>query len=252
MGLVDDLAYEDELDDVADVALDAEIEVEDYARVTWEALGVSRRARIAVVNAVGTMVSGESGFDPINGPVLGSDSLVEQIREARGQRRESARAANRQPGRVVGRLGRDLARADDHEGQGLPVIVSMSDLAASGGYYMAAAGDVIVAQPGTLTGSIGVYTGKFVTGGTFEKLGANIETVQQGEIRRHVFARPAVHPGRADQGARVDAGHLRSLRRARRRRRGRCRPRRWIRSARGGCGPAARPARSAWSMSSAG
>src|SRR4029453_2107847 len=61
-----------------------------------------------------------------------------------------------------------------------PLIVSMSDLAASGGYYISLAGDVIVAQPGTLTGSIGVYTGKFVTGGTFEKLGANIEATSKG------------------------------------------------------------------------
>jgi protease-4 len=57
----------------------------------------------------------------------------------------------------------------------------MSDLAASGGYYIALAGDVIVAQPGTLTGSIGVYTGKFVTGGTFDKLGANVEATSRGK-----------------------------------------------------------------------
>jgi protease IV len=56
----------------------------------------------------------------------------------------------------------------------------MSDLAASGGYYIAMAGDVLVAQPGTLTGSIGIYTGKFVTGGSFEKLGANIEATSDG------------------------------------------------------------------------
>jgi protease-4 len=61
-----------------------------------------------------------------------------------------------------------------------PIIVSMSDLAASGGYYIAMAGDVLVAQPGTLTGSIGIYTGKFVTGGTFGKLGANIEATSTG------------------------------------------------------------------------
>ena len=182
VGLVDDLAYEDELDDVADVTLDAQIEVENYARVTWEALGVSRRARIAVVNAVGTMVSGESGFDPINGPVLGSDSLVEQIREARGSGAKALVLRIDSPGGssvASDVIWRELMITKD---KGLPVIVSMSDLAASGGYYMAAAGDVIVAQPGTLTGSIGVYTGKFVTGGTFEKLGANIETVKQGKF----------------------------------------------------------------------
>ncbi|MGH9221338.1 MAG: S49 family peptidase, partial [Vicinamibacterales bacterium] len=57
----------------------------------------------------------------------------------------------------------------------------MSDLAASGGYYIALGGDAIVAQPGTLTGSIGVYTGKFVTTGSLEKLGANIESTSDGK-----------------------------------------------------------------------
>ncbi len=57
----------------------------------------------------------------------------------------------------------------------------MSDLAASGGYYIALGGDAIVAQPGTLTGSIGVYTGKFVMTGTLEKLGANIEATSSGK-----------------------------------------------------------------------
>jgi protease-4 len=167
---------------VADVRFDAQVEAEDYARVTWEALGVVRRSRIAVVNAVGTMVSGESGFDPVNGAVLGSDSLVEQIREARGSGAKALVVRIDSPGGssvASDVIWRELMITKD---QGLPVVVSMSDLAASGGYYMAAAGDVIVAQPGTLTGSIGVYTGKFVTGGTFEKLGANIETVKQGKF----------------------------------------------------------------------
>ena len=58
-----------------------------------------------------------------------------------------------------------------------PLVASMSDLAASGGYYVAIAAPSIVAQPATLTGSIGIYGGKFITGGTYDKLGANIESV---------------------------------------------------------------------------
>jgi protease IV len=180
-GLVDELAYEDELDDVADVELDAEVDVEDYARVTWEALGVTRRARLAVVNAVGTIVSGESGFDPVNGPVLGSDTLVEHIREARDSGAKAIIVRIDSPGGssvASDVIWRELMITKDN---GLPVIVSMSDLAASGGYYLAAAGDVLIAQPGTLTGSIGVYTGKFVTAGTLDKLGANIEGVSRGK-----------------------------------------------------------------------
>jgi protease-4 len=61
-----------------------------------------------------------------------------------------------------------------------PLVASMSDLAASGGYYIAMAAQVIVAQPATLTGSIGIYGGKYVTGGVYEKLGARIDSTSVG------------------------------------------------------------------------
>ena len=61
-----------------------------------------------------------------------------------------------------------------------PLVASMSDLAASGGYYIAMPAQVIVAQPSTLTGSIGIFGGKFVTGGVYEKLGAHIESTSIG------------------------------------------------------------------------
>ena len=61
-----------------------------------------------------------------------------------------------------------------------PIVASMSDLAASGGYYIAMPAQSIVAQPSTLTGSIGIFGGKFVTGGVYDKLGANIESTSIG------------------------------------------------------------------------
>jgi protease-4 len=61
-----------------------------------------------------------------------------------------------------------------------PLVTSMSDLAASGGYYIAVAGNAIVAEPGTLTGSIGIYAGKMSVKGTLEKLGVSEETVKDG------------------------------------------------------------------------
>src|SRR5207237_5096420 len=61
-----------------------------------------------------------------------------------------------------------------------PLVASMSDLAASGGYYIAMPAQVIVAQPSTLTGSIGIFGGKFVTGGLYEKLGARIGSTSIG------------------------------------------------------------------------
>ena len=187
-GLVDDLAYEDELDDLVEgvggpgrLQL---LESEDYAEVTWESLGLRPRAKIAVLNAVGAITSGRSGYDPVNGYVMGSDSIVEYIREIRAD--SSIRAIVLRVDSPGGGstasdiIWRELMITKSGE-RARPIVVSMSDLAASGGYYIAMAGDVIVAQPGTLTGSIGIFTGKFVTGGSFGKLGANIEATSDGK-----------------------------------------------------------------------
>ncbi len=87
LGLIDEVAYEDELDDLVDDLDDTRyIDAEDYAQVSWEATGVVRRSKIAVINAAGVINSGDSGFDPVNGAVIGADSLVEYIREARADR----------------------------------------------------------------------------------------------------------------------------------------------------------------------
>lgn len=69
----------------------------------------------------------------------------------------------------------------DTQKKGKPVIVSMSSYAASGGYWIAAPADKIVAQPGTLTGSIGVFGGKFVLAGLWDKLGVRFDTVTAGK-----------------------------------------------------------------------
>jgi protease IV len=186
-GLVDDLAYEDELDDlVGDVGAPGSlklVESDDYASVSWASLGVRPRSRIAVLNAVGAITSGKSGYDPVNGPVMGSDSIVEYIRRIRGDAdiraiilRIDSPGGSSTASDVI---WRELMITKGGS-RPRPIVVSMSDLAASGGYYIAMAGDVIVAQPGTLTGSIGIYSGKYVTGGTFDKLGANIEATSDG------------------------------------------------------------------------
>jgi protease IV len=183
VGLVVDVAYEDELDDLLPELRGTDyIDAEDYAGVSWEATGVRRRSTIALINVAGVINSGESGFDPVNGPVTGSDSIVAYIREARANHDVKAIVLRvDSPGgssTASDVIWRELSISRENN---RPVIVSMSDLAASGGYYVALGGDAIVAQPGTLTGSIGVYTGKFVTTGSLEKLGANIEATSRGK-----------------------------------------------------------------------
>src|SRR4029079_1551813 len=132
--------------------------------------------------ASGVINSGRSGFDPVNGAVVGSDLLLGEIHEARARASVNAIVLRvDSPGgssTASDVIWRELSISRENH---RPVIVSMSDLAASGGYYIALGGDAIVAEPGTLTGSIGVYTGKFVTAGSLEKLGANIEATSKGK-----------------------------------------------------------------------
>ncbi|GAB4845334.1 hypothetical protein Ancab_038742 [Ancistrocladus abbreviatus] len=70
----------------------------------------------------------------------------------------------------------------------IPVIASMSDVAASGGYYMAMAAGTIVAENLTLTGSIGVVTGKFNLGKLYEKIGFNKEVISRGKYAELIAA----------------------------------------------------------------
>jgi protease-4 len=91
---------------------------------------------------------------------------------------------------------REVGRARQEK----PVIVSMGDTAASGGYYIAMNGDEIVAQPGTITGSIGVFSGKFSMRRLYEKLGLSHETVRRG---RNAAMFSSWEPWTEDQRARI-------------------------------------------------
>jgi protease-4 len=185
-GLVDGVAYQDELDDHVkvlrrgDAAVDW-IEAKNYNET--DGVRLRRHPRVAVLYAVGTIVSGRGGFDATDGNLVGSDSIVEDIRRIRDDRsiRGIVLRIDSPGGSSVASdvILRELQLTKDDD-PSRPLVVSMSDLAASGGYYIALAGDEIVAQPGTLTGSIGIYSGKIAYGGTLEKVGVTNQTVANG------------------------------------------------------------------------
>ena len=206
-GLVDEVAYEDQVedrlrgrrgttarggdtggdDDKAGTAREGrlrKIDGDDYARIGSSSLGLNRGPRIGVIYATGTINGGKSGYDPLNGAVVGSDTLIDAIRQAR--RDTSLRAIIIRidsPGGSASAsdaIWRELMIAKNERAD-RPLVASMSDLAASGGYYIAMPAQVIVAQPSTLTGSIGIFGGKIVTGGIYEKLGAHIESTSIGK-----------------------------------------------------------------------
>ena len=184
-GLVDGLAYADEVKDRQpfDAADGREISDSDYRQVGLRSVGLNQGERIALIYAVGAINSGSSSFDVLNGEVLGSDTLTSAIRSARED--DSVRAIvlriDSPGGSAIASdvIWREVGLARE---SGKPIVASMSDLGASGGYYIAMGADAIVAQPATLTGSIGVVFGKFTTGGTYEKLGVGIEPVSEGRF----------------------------------------------------------------------
>ena len=203
-GLVDDVAYEDQVNDkMRGDARAKTIDGDEYARVGLSSLGLNKGPRIGVIFASGTITGGKSGWDPMNGAVVGADTLIEYIRQAR--RDTSLRAIVLRidsPGgsaTASDAVWRELMIARDERAD-RPLVASMSDLAASGGYYIAMPAQVIVAEPSTLTGSIGIFGGKMVTGGLYEKLGARIDSTSIG---RHAEINSPARPFNAEELAKL-------------------------------------------------
>jgi len=154
----------------------------DYARVDPASLGFEARAQIALVFGAGPVVQGHADATPLSGDeVFASESVSEAILAAAEDEEIDAillRIDSPGGSALASELiWRSIVRA---RAEGKPVVVSMADVAASGGYYVASAADVIVADPGTLTGSIGVFALRPVLGGLFEKLDIGVESLMRG------------------------------------------------------------------------
>jgi protease-4 len=181
-GLVDKLSYEDQLDDEGPVQGTRRLDAGDYSKVYVAGRDRTLGSRIALLYAVGTIASGESAFDGTTGLVVGSETFVEWLRKVRVD--SSVRAivvrVDSPGGSAIASevIWRELMLTREMK----PLVVSMGDVAASGGYYIALPAHSVVAQPGTLTGSIGVVTGKFVLGGTMDKIGVGTGSVSDGKF----------------------------------------------------------------------
>ncbi len=186
-GLIDRVLYEDDLGEflggvpkVLPLAQSFPHLYQPYERHTKEAIGI--------ISLEGAIVQGDSRRPPFPTPLpifpeatAGSETLLRAFRHA--EKDDSIKAivfyVNSGGGDAV---ASDLiCREVERIRRTKPVVGYMGDVAASGGYYVLSQADYIVAQPLTLTGSIGVIMGKLVTGGLFEKLRAHPVTIQRGE-----------------------------------------------------------------------
>jgi protease-4 len=139
-----------------------------------------RRGHVALVEVRGAISSGRTRRNPM-GRQAGSDTVSAQLRAAHDNDRARAvvlRVESPGGSAVASEvIWREVSRLRE---SGKPVVVSMGDVAASGGYYIACPAEVIVALPATLTGSIGVLGGKLVVDGLLERVGVNTGRVQRG------------------------------------------------------------------------
>jgi protease-4 len=154
----------------------------DYSKVDPADLGFEAQSEFALIYGTGTVIQGGSdGSSFRTSPVFASDTVSRAIIEAAEDSTISAIVL-----RIDSPGGSALAseliwRAIDRaRGMGKPVIASFSDVAASGGYYVASAADVIVADAGTLTGSIGVFALRPAIGGLLDKLEIGIDSITRG------------------------------------------------------------------------
>ena len=162
-----------------------------------------RERYVAVIYATGPIRQGRSGRGPMSGPAIGSDTVAGALRAAAADERARAILLRvNSPGgssTASDTIWREVVRA---RAAGTPVVVSMGDVAASGGYYIAMAADEIIAQPGTITGSIGVVTGKPVIEHLLDRAGITTDAVSEGAHGR-MFA--PIHPFSEEEWAIVNA-----------------------------------------------
>ncbi len=183
-GLVDRLGYRDEVyaDARRRVGDDVDLLFADRWSPRRRATGALRRRQgvVALVEGHGAIVTGRSGGDP-RGTRMGSDTVCAALRAARED--EHVRAVvfrvDSPGGSAVASdtIWREVVLTRE---AGKPVIVSMGALAGSGGYYVACPADLILAQPATITGSIGVLGGKLVVSDLLDRVGLTTGTVRRG------------------------------------------------------------------------
>ncbi len=183
-GLVDELCYEDEMfgklkkeirDDVRKVA------EREYARAADSRSVFSGRPQVAFVVAEGDILRGDPETSSVSGSAIESESFTKLLAKVAASNVKGVIVRIDSPGGEV--FASDaLWKAMNELRKKKPTVISMSDAAASGGYYMAMNKAPIVAYPGTLTGSIGVVFGKPNLHGLYDKLGIDKDAVSRGRF----------------------------------------------------------------------
>jgi protease-4 len=185
-GLIDGLLYEDQMFDEVKRKLNGgdlkKVSFRDYLKVSAPASGLDGKQKIALVTGEGGISRGDNGSDFTGDSGIGSEEFVKVLRRvgADGDIKGVIVRVDSPGGEVFASdaIWREMNLLSKKKA----MVISMSDTAASGGYYIAMTGDPVVAYPGTFTGSIGVVFGKANLHGLYDKLGVNKELLSRGRF----------------------------------------------------------------------
>jgi len=188
VGLIDEAVYHDELEREVKASLGykdsdqfAPVRASEYRDVSPETLGLNKGEKVAVIYATGDIGSGRSENSPSGGQSIGSDTLAKALTDAAVDKSIKAIVMRVDSPGGSGLASDIIWHAVEAANQKKPVVISMGDVAASGGYYISASASKIVAQPSSITGSIGVVAGKPVMKGLYDWLGISNEYVLRGK-----------------------------------------------------------------------
>ena len=187
-GLIDDVLYRDDVEKNFKKLLGYKdndqfvaVRGSDYRDVEPESLGLNKGEKIAVIYASGDIGSGTSQNSPSGEQSIGSDTVAKALNDAAADTSLKAIVLRVDSPGGSGLASDIIWHAVEAANQKKPVVVSMSDVAASGGYYISASAAKIIAEPSTITGSIGVVAGKPVLRGFYDWLGISNEYVLRGK-----------------------------------------------------------------------
>ncbi|HEV8037584.1 MAG TPA: signal peptide peptidase SppA [Bryobacteraceae bacterium] len=182
-GLIDAFGYEDQAADDMKIRLKqtelTKLSARAYSKTPPLSGGVNRRIALVVGEGEITRGSGNSNSDDLGITAAGFTKLLKQVEDDSSIKGVIIRVDS--PG-GDGVASDDILHAAKNLSKKKPVVISMSDLAASGGYFISMTGDPIVAYPNTLTGSIGVIFARMSLHGLFDKIGVNKQMLKRGQF----------------------------------------------------------------------
>lgn len=180
-GAVDGEKYQDEVEAMIGGAQTTEVKERDFLRIMAPGKKLAG-PQVAVFYAVGNIVAGEPGGLLGPGNVVASDPVVKALQKLLQDDAIKAVILRIDSGGGSALASDLIWRATQQVRAKKPIVVSMSDVAASGGYFIACGGNKIVAQPGTITGSIGILSAYPTFGRLFQKFGIGTATMGRGQF----------------------------------------------------------------------